>query len=380
MKHAHIIPLAGGSVIGTSLALKSKPEYIASWEAFSKNDHWCKQYYPDVPFHLLDNGIPKGLPKVDLLTCTPPCSGLSNATTGTRGCQAPQNTHMLNVAEFGMQQRIPVVLIENAPMLYSQGGYEFFVKFVPFAEKYGYSIQLYKTSTILHGLPQNRVRTFVILWRGDTQYKLDWIKKPYVPLNAWPVEHGKKQYVQDGKGSDDELVNLLYQHYGSRKNLYNTIQGSPKTAFNLAIENRYAYYDYKTPRYKKLFDRYKYKAVLDVTPTFVNVFTNALMWKVTTYMLNPVEDRFMSIRELMSMMGMPKDYPEIDKRFMNHIFQNVPVTTVKTLVTEIANALDGKAEKIKLPFMRINNISQRVDSKGYTYKSLYLDQEPECNF
>jgi hypothetical protein len=65
---------------------------------------------------------------------------------------------------------------------------------------------------------------------------------------------------------------------------------------------------------------------------------------------------------------------------MNHIFQNVPVTTVKTLVTEIANALDGKAEKIKLPFMRINNISQRVDSKGYTYKSLYLDQEPECNF
>lgn len=373
MKHAHIIPLAGGSVIGTSLALKSKPEYIASWEAFAKNDQWTKKYYPDVPFHLLDKGIPKGLPKVDILTCVPPCSGLSNATTGTRGCQAPQNQHMINVAEFGMQQKTPVILIENAPMLYSTGGYEFLLRFFPLIEKYNYSMQLIKTSTILHGLPQNRVRTFVVLWRGNKQAVLNWIDKPYVPLNEWPIERGEKQYVFPGKGSDDELVRLLYDHFGGRSKLYSNIQG-PRTAFTMALELGYLNHRFKTPRYKKLFDRAKRKAVLDVTPVFVASHTNALMWKVTTYMLSPREDRFISIRELMSMMGLPKDYPEIPKRFMNHIFQNVPVTTVKTLVEEIAQGLDNKRDFVKVPFMRVNNIKKQIDSKAYTYNSLYYDK------
>lgn len=370
MKHAHIIPLAGGSVIGASLALKSKPTYIASWEAFAKNDQWCKRYYPDVPFYLLDKGIPK-LPKVDLLTCTPPCSGLSNATTGTRGCQAPQNQHMLNVAEFGMGQSIPVIIIENAPMLYSMGGYEFFERFVHLAEKHKYGIQLIKTSTILHGLPQNRVRTFVVLWRGQQIPILNWINKPYVPLTQWKPEPGLNQFVYPGKGSDDELVSMLYKHYGSRKNLYDSLT-SPRTAFTLIDQNRMAYSEFKTPKYKKLFDRYKYKAVLDVTPTFVKDFTNALMWKVTTFMLHPTQDRYISVRELMSMMGIPKDYEEIPLKSMNHIFQNVPVTTVKTLVEEIVQGLEGKREYRKVPFMKLNNIKQTIDAIGYTYDSLKL--------
>jgi len=372
MKHAHIIPLAGGSVIGTMQALKTKPEYIASWEAFANNDQWTRKYLPNVPFHLLDTGIPK-LPKVDLLTCVPPCSGLSNATTGTRGCQAPQNQHMINVAEFGMQQGTPVILIENAPMLYSQGGYEFFVRFVPIAEKYGYAIQLYKTSTILHGLPQNRVRTFVMLWKGGKQPILDWIDKPFTPLNKMKPDHGLKQYVQEGKGSDDELVGLLYKRFGGRQQLYDCIH-STRTAFTIAQEIGMQKQKFKTERYERLFRRAEFKGGLDVTPTFGNHHTNALMWKVTTYMLNPVEDRFMSIRELMNMMGLPKDYEEIPKRFMNHIFQNVPATTVQTLVTEIQAALDGKRQFKKVPFMRVNNIKQRIDSVGYTYNSLKYDE------
>lgn len=369
MKHAHIIPLVGGSVIGTKKALGTDPEYIASYEAFAKNDYYCKQYFKDIPFHLVDSGISKRLPKVDILTCVPPCSGLSNATTGTRGCQAPQNQHMLNVAEFGMQQKTPVILIENAPMLYSQGGYPFFIRFVPLAEKYGYSIQLYKTSTILHGLPQNRVRSFVMLFKGDKQPVLNWIKEPYVPLNQWPQEDGERVYP--GKGSDDDLVKCLYDHFGSRKKLYETIKG-PRTSFTM-IQELGLKPTLTLDRYKRLFARAKHKAVLDVTPTFVNEYTNALMWKVTTYMLNPNADRFMSIRELMSMMGLPKDYPDIPKEKMNVIFQNVPVNTVATIVGELKSALESKRDWIKVPFMRTNNIKQQIESKAYTFKSLYYE-------
>lgn len=368
MKHAHIIPLIGGSAIGTTQALKTQPEYIASWAAFGKNDKYCKEYFSkkDVPFYLVDNGYPK-LPKVDILTCVPPCSGLSNATTGTRGCQAPQNIHMLNVAEFGMKQKTPAILIENAPSLYSQGGYEFFVRFIPLAKEYGYSIQLIKTSSILHGLPQNRVRTFIIFYRGDKLPVFNYIDTPYTPLSQWPIEDGVR--VWEGKGSEDELVARIYDKVGGRKELYKHLD-RPRSAFGLALELDIAKKKFKTERYEKLFRRAEIKAVLDVTPTFVKDYTNALMWKVTTYMLHPTQDRFVSIRELMSMMGLPKDFKEIPFQDKNVIFQNVPTNTVKTVVTEIKAALEGKREWRKVPFMKVNNINKNIDSIGYTLDSL----------
>jgi hypothetical protein len=148
----------------------------------------------------------------------------------------------------------------------------------------------------------------------------------------------------------------------------------PTSAFTLARLLNLMYYPWKTPKYKKLFDRAKYKAVLDVTPTFVKEYTNALMWKSVTYMVHPTQDRFMSIRELMSMMGLPKDYPTVPRKDMNVIFQNIPVNTVATLSKEIGNALTKpkQYEWKSVPFMRVNNIKQEVDSIGYTYESLKL--------
>jgi site-specific DNA-cytosine methylase len=361
MKHAHIIPLAGGQAIGATNALKAKPTYLASWEAFAENDKWCKSYFPDIPYHTVDNGIPR-LPKVDIITCTPPCSGLSSANTGM-SCAAPQNIHMLNVAEFGMQSKTQVILIENAPLLYTEGGIEFSKRFFPLIKKYGYSMQLYKTTSILHGLPQNRKRTFVILWKGKQLPELKWINEPYVPLNKWKVEHGKKQYVFNGKGSDDELVNKLYKHFGSRANLYKeAVTDGPRSAFRLALNLGWGDAKYKTAKYTKLFDRVKYKNVMAISPTFVNDHSNALMWRSIAYMLSPHEDRYLSVRELMSMMGLPKNYEELPLKYVNHIFQNVPVQTTQTLVSEIAQALDGKRKFVNSKFMRVNNIKQQHDS------------------
>jgi site-specific DNA-cytosine methylase len=374
MKHAGIIPLVGGAVIGATQSLKRNPEYIVSWKAFAKNDYYCGEYFPTVPWYNVDDDkkIPK-LPKVDLITCVPPCSGLSNATTGTRGCQAPQNQHMLNVAEYGMATKTACILIENAPTLYSQGGYEFFVKFVPLAQKYGYSIQLYKTSTILHGLPQNRVRCFVMLWKGKQQPVLNWIKEPYIPMYDWPIEKG--EVVHEGKASEDECVATVLDTFGGYKELYRYIMqegGGPRTSFNLIRQFTPGWQKikWKEHRYKTLFERVQRKSVLDVTPTFVRDHTNALMWKVTTYMVHPTKNRFVNTRELMSWMGLPDDYPTIPKKDMNKIFQNVPVNTVKTLVDEISAALDGRRLWVKVPFMRVNNIKQQVESKAYTLDSL----------
>src|SRR5690606_4351471 len=97
--------------------------------------------------------------------------------------------------------------------------------------------------------------------------------------------------------------------YGGWRGIHKYVDdngGGPRTSFNLVRGSKLP--KFKEPRYKKLFERAAYKAVLDVTPTFVRQYTNALMWKVTTYMIHPTLDRFISIRELMNMMGLPADY------------------------------------------------------------------------
>jgi site-specific DNA-cytosine methylase len=205
-----------------------------------------------------------------------------------------------------------------------------------------------------------------MLWKGKKQPILNWINEPYLPLDQWPEEDSERVYP--GKPSDDDLVAAIYKHYGSRRELYKTID-RPRTAFGLVNELGLKP-KLTSERYKKLFARYAHKAVLDVTPVFVKEYTNALMWKVTTYMIHPRKDRYISIRELMSMMGLPSDYPTLPRNQMNVIFQNVPVNTVSTLVSEIKAALEGKRLWVKYPFMRVNNIKQKVESKAYTLQSL----------
>jgi len=51
----------------------------------------------------------------------------------------------------------------------------------------------------------------------------------------------------------------------------------------------------------------------------------------------------------------------------------VPTTTVKTLVTEMREAMSGNREWVNVPFMRVNNINKQIDSKAYTLDSLLYE-------
>ena len=103
--HGHIIPLVGGSVVGTTNALGRDPEWIASWsDTFGLNDSYCLKFFSEIPFFNFDEGAyPKKY--VDIVTSLPPCAGLSmaNTTSGDsannpRGCSAPSNMHMINAS------------------------------------------------------------------------------------------------------------------------------------------------------------------------------------------------------------------------------------------------------------------------------------------
>lgn len=360
MKHAAIIPLAGGAVIGASQALGKPPEYMASWDAFAKNDAYAKAYYPNVQWHSLDKTYEGQLPKVDLITCVPPCSGLSTATpSSARGCKAPQNEHMLKVAECGMRSKTETIIIENAPTLYSPAGAEFAERFLPLCDKYHYSMVLYKTSTILHGLPQNRVRSFVLLFKGAYVPQADslWVKRPYKPMHDWPIVKGGLSSKWDWM--EDELIDVLV-----KEDYLKFCQGLglPLTAWNIFNKMKIKH-KFKTAPYKYMQQRSKEgHGIMDRSPYIVYDHSNALMWKSAHKMFNPwARDEQYNIRELMNFMGMPKNYKEIPAKDINVLFQNVPVTTVKTLVENIVDQRDMTWVKANGKIVRYNNIKQTVD-------------------
>lgn len=371
MKHAAIIPLAGGAAIGATQATGNLPQYMASWNAFAKNDSYCRQYYKDVPFYLFDGtheikNVMKALtlPKnrVDLITCVPPCSGLSTATPSTaRGCKAPQNLHMLNVAEMGMLSGTKVILIENAPTLYSKGGQEFAERFLPLCKKYDYKLVLYKTSTILHGLPQNRVRSFAILYKGAKVPEFNWIKKPYTPLHEMKVVKDSKP-AKDWKPYDDEIIEVLMKEFGKPLCFLDKFN-LPLTAWKLFTDHKLKH-RFKTEPYRYMQRTSEAgNGIMDRSPYLVWDHCNALMWKSAHKMLNPAAPhRQFNIRELMNLMGLPQNYKEIPAKDINILFQNVPVNTVKTLTQEIMRQLDsGKWYKPTENITRVNNIKQTIE-------------------
>lgn len=370
MKHAAIIPLAGGAAIGVSQALGKPPEYMASWPAFEKNDQYIKNYYSAVPFFDLSIDMPR-MPKVDIMTCVPPCSGLSTATSSSaRGCKAPQNKHMLKVAEFGMINKTEVILIENAPTLYSKGGEPFAKRFLPLCKKYGYSMVLYLTSTILHGLPQNRKRSFAILYKGNRipGWEQFTVKIDYPSLHQMKVENSPVS--KRWNPNEDELIYVLQEKLKCKNNrdlLYKVAQlyhEKPVTAWKVFTDSGFKH-RFRTEPYRYMQRTMEAgNGIMDRSPYLVWDHCNALMWKSAHKMINPAAPtRQLNIRELMNLMGLPKDYKEIPAKDINVLFQNVPVSTVKTLVQAIARQLKYKKSWVKPTesITRFNNIKQQLE-------------------
>lgn len=359
MKHAALIPLVGGAAIGASLALDRPPEYLASWDTFAKNDSFCAQYF-DKRIFRFDRWDTKQIrKKVDIVTCVPPCSGLSTATpSSARGCKAPQNEHMLKVAEIGMVDKTQWIVIENAPALYSQAGAPFAERFLPLCKKYGYTMLLYKTSTILHGLPQNRVRSFVILTKGDKVPNLEPVNLPYKPLYKWKRTDGTLS--SDWDPVNDEMVNVIDDKLGI-ENVVKILLDGPMSMWTIFNKHRLKH-KFKTKPYEYMQKTAATgQGIMDRSPILVNDYSNALMWKSAHRMLNPATDyaRQFSIRELMRLMGLPDSFEEIPRKDINVLFQNVPVNTVKTLVESIVSC--DHYFKPRVPIVRFNNIKQQYE-------------------
>ena len=76
---------------------------------------------------------------------------------------------------------------------------------------------------------------------------------------------------------------------------------------------------------------------------------------------HPTEDRYITFREAMTIMGMPDDFELLDpEKSSNHICQNVPVQTAADMSSEVLAYLEGRRETTSAPYVYQFNASKTV--------------------
>ena len=364
--HGHVIPLVGGSVLGATRALGKPPEWIASWgSVFGANDQYCLKYFSETPYFELDEGqYPSQY--VDIVTCLPPCAGLSlaNTTSGgkvnnPRGCSAPSNMHMLNGSEFAMTKIKPkAMIVENAPALYSKMGEEFAERINDLAQRHGYTMSLVKTTSLNHGIPQERTRSFFFLWQGSKVPVLQPIKKPYMPFYQL-LGSGKfapsEPVSNKPAPSTDPLWQFIESKYrGSTKQDILRAVASKRmvSVWNVIYDSGWleeacrVVKDERANRWLNFTLEKKNRGlnIMDGSMKLAWERTSALMWRTLPMLMHPYEDRWLTTAEGLALMGFPDDYAvkvHIPTKSSNVICQNVPRTTAADWIEEMVQALDG---------------------------------------
>lgn len=381
IKYAGIVPLVGGMMFGAEKALNRKPEFILSYPEFNGNDSMLTEYWKDVPYHLIDSATNElsnnyKLPKVDFVSTLCPCAGLSQLNNGkNRGASGTQNDWMYKTSEFVLEKMNPYVLWgENAPGLYSNIGIPVVEKLQTIGKKYGYSMSLLKTTTMLHGIPQNRIRSFYFFWKSEFSPILSWIKKPMTPINDY-LSFIKQSGAHDDEIEDktselqnDPLYIWMKQEYGDWRAFMKREKGSMIDCI-ISSNKAQDYIEWAKVNFpdhvKKVAHAYSKRSqgmgFWDSSPFLpgehTGAFTGARMNAI-----HPTEDRIFTRRELMHFMGLPNDMKIPKPENMGRIFQNVPSSTSADWTSEVVKFIKGELVKSDVSFLKQDNISERIET------------------
>lgn len=395
IKWGTIIPLIGGSAIGCSLSTKNKPQFHLSYNAFSDNETSLMNYWNDVPKYMLDDGNVVDFKEVDFVNSVCPCAGLSMLNTSKgeskgRGGSAAQNQWMYNSAEYVLSNVQPRVFWgENAPGLFTKIGTDVVYNLKEIAKKYNYSFSLYKTNSELHGIPQRRIRTFYFFWKSPTAPIMNWKNTPAPDLLTY-----LNQIPADAPNQNDFMVEgLVTEHYLPYKFLLEKLDMTHEEFYTFIgrgtinqylqdndllnecidwLKEHYPNHGFSnrdsTRTFIDMLEHIKVKLAQglgywDASPHFFDTTFAALIGRNMFNGVHPVENRYLNIREMLHLMGMPHDFQLNDVRKVNHIAQNVPVKTAKDMTDEVVKFLNGELPLSDSKFVRQDNMTQKISTE-----------------
>jgi site-specific DNA-cytosine methylase len=364
MKWAPLIPLIGGMPLGAEKALGTPPQFIASYTGFWEND---RHYY-----HYQNNVLGRSIPYInlsedsaftadlDLVVMTPPCAGLSSLNTGksvaVKGAGCQKNEWMYVSARDAITRFNAKILIgENAPALYTTKGKPVADALYRIASEFGYSLTLFRTNTILHGIPQLRDRTFYILSKGNCAKVLPYVNNRYDGeiadyLKLIPSEASlQNDLIDDRFPQNNPYWNFLKYKYPT-EDIRLKIHEDGTTSSHFYIVNNsllQEFYDWSVEtndirglRYsKRTIDKMAQGlGVWDISVAFYKEHTKAVITKNISCAVHPSEDRSYNFREMLHLMAFPHDFEFLPRKSGKYDFQivtqNVPVCTAEYVIRE----------------------------------------------
>lgn len=373
--HATIIPLIGGEALASTDVFGSRPDYILSYDVFKHNEsHLLNYWNNEVPYYVLDKGD-RHPHSVDVVSSVCPCAGLSLFSMGY-GDHNPNNQWMIKSAEYVLGEVKPKVFWgENAPGLAGKLGDNVRAQLIEIGRKHGYSMSLYRTKSLLHGVPQVRERTFYFFWRGDKVPMLGYFLRPYekiedVILNV--KSNSQMEPINKKKPTDDPYYRYLLEEVngGMTHRQYfdsldmtkiatryldakSMIELSGHTYRQVGVWMKKNGFDREVDKCERMFLKLESGGNIMRRGTIVpKDHIGAFVGHYPNMLTHPHEDRYITYREAMTIMGLPSDYELLNpEKSFNHICQNVPYQTAYDMASEVKKYLEGKLEMVDARLM-----------------------------
>jgi site-specific DNA-cytosine methylase len=269
-----------------------------------------------------------------------------------------------------------VVIVENAPALYTNKGRPVANNLYEICKDRGYSLTLFKTSTRFHGVPQGRDRSFAIGWKSESAPIMNYYNRPRKDFAEYLEEIPDDALHQDlviNRGVPDEPYYNFIKTKTNQDVREIMIEEGVKTTLNYV--NRKGWMKeanewfhrtgnekgikYSDHAIKKYADG---KGVWDGSVHVFGEYMNAVIGRNMVDTIHPTEERSLTIREALHMMGFPEDFELIDGlKKMNHIAQNCPVPTSRDMHLEIEKFLNGELDYSETTYLRQNNLKQLME-------------------
>lgn len=370
--YASIVPLIGGPTIAMEHVFGKPPEYILSYTDFEAHDSQLLNYYDNtIPYYKLDTGqlAPHS---VDIVNTVCPCAGLSSLSPSSNA-NSSTNDWMVKSAEYILESVRPTVFWgENAPRLASKMGEPVVSQLRELARKNGYTFSMYKTKSLLHGLSQVRDRAFYFFWKGNSIPVFDYYKRAHEKIEdtirgaATNEDDPMSQILTNSKTPSKEpfYQYVLEEMHGgiSHMEFFNTIE---KTTNPLHyIEDKGVDYadvaewmdknghENHARKCRRMGEKLKaggniMRKTTEIGKNYIGAFVGHFPLELT----HPDYDRYLTVREVLSIMKMPKDFQLVGgRKNINMVCQNVPVTTATDMAMNVKKFIDGKAKLVESEF------------------------------
>ena len=384
--HASIVPLSGGETIGSQQAFGTEPLHFMSYDGFQANDSHILNYYDNrIKYYLLDQGeAPPVNERADVVSSVCPCAGLSMMSHGY-GDHNPNNQWMGKTAEYILGEYKPKVFWgENAPAFAGKIGTNVRAQLREIGKKNGYTMSVYRTRSLLHGAPQVRERSFYFFWKDTQTPLLGYFNRPHKPIEEVIREvtsNFQMEPISNKTPSDNPYYKfVLDEIHGGRTHkehselVENKFTKSGLCVFTYIERNGYNFkqvsewmtkhgYDNEAEKSMRKYEKLKSGGnIMKRGVTIPKDYIGAFVGHYPKMLTHPDEDRFITYREAMTIMGLPQNFELLNpKQSSNHICQNVPVQTAADMAGEVKKYIEGSAKMVDTDYIMQYNHSQKAD-------------------